>query len=509
MNKWFNTFFCVVLLLISNPGNGLQAQYIRIDSGPFTTPYTPSGRPRIAAEWEPAIGVLIAWPPALPHKLIIELAKDSKLYVVVENRTSQKQAIDWFTKWGIFPDRVKFITAPMDVDAWWTRDWGPHAVFAPDGSMRLADPKYIYSTPVSGLSCDDTLEFIFHDEQGNVAKTIIDDRIPEHISQSTGFDLIPLPFAFTGGNVISDGQRTVFSSCIITNENRYMDIADEKFFHDARQLLGVEKYNVISNFEEEGIQHIDCYMKLLDEERILVMRPPADHPAFDQYEGIVNHELSVLTNAWGRPYQILRLDTDRFNGDELAAYSNSLILNQIVYVPLFGISQDSVAMKQWRTAMPGYTIKGFEFKIADEPFLDPEARTHYQSLGWRGGDALHCRARAIWDPSMIYLSVNRLPDEVPYLEHYTIDVIARDYSNAGLRDQGIKLMWREAGETDWREKTLGKGVLEDHYSVVINNPGPGKTIEYFISAETQAGKKQTIPVVAPKGFYTSTIGAKK
>ena len=507
---WSKIFICGFILCLSNIFCiGLHAQYIRLDGDPFTTSYSPSGRPRMAAEWEPAIGALIAWPPALPHKLIIELAKDSKLFVVVENRASQKQAIDWFTKWGILPDRVKFITAPMDVDAWWTRDWGPHAVFAPDGSMRLADPKYIYSTPVTGLSCDDTLEFIFHDEQGNVARTITDDRIPEYISQSTGYDLIPLPFAFTGGNVITDGQRSVFSSCIITNENRYMDIADEKFFHDVRQLLGLEKYNIISNFEEDGIQHIDCYMKLLDEERILVMRPPADHPAFDQYEGIVNHELTLLKNAWGRPYEILRLDTDRFAHDELAAYSNALILNKVVYVPLFGISQDSMAMKQWQSALPGYTIKGFEFSIADESSLDPEAKIHYKRIGWRGGDALHCRVRAIWDPSMIYLSVNKLPKEVPFMDQYMIEVIAKDYSRSGFKDHGMKIMWRTAGETDWREKTLVKGVLEDHFFVEINNPGPGKTLEYFISAENLAGKKQFMPAVAPEGYYSTVIGMKK
>ena len=90
--------------------------------------------------------------------------------------------------------------------------------------------------------------------------------------------MVSLPFSFTGGNVISDGQRSAFSTCIITNENRYTGVTDEKFFKDARKILGIENYNIISNFEDKGIQHIDCFMKLLDEERIFVMRPPADHP---------------------------------------------------------------------------------------------------------------------------------------------------------------------------------------------------------------------------------------
>ncbi len=323
----------------------------------------------MAAEWEPAMGTLIAWPLSIPHKLVIELAKDNKLYTLVNDRKAQQDAIKWFMKWGITPDQVRFIAAPQGIDVSWTRDWGPHAVFAPDGTMKLADGKYLYSTPITGLSCDDTLKHIFIDEQNKVIMTRTDDQIPGFIANALNLDIIHLPFAFTGGNVISDGQRSGFSTCALTNENRRYGVSDEKFLHDAHQLLGIESHHIISNFEMRGIQHIDCYMKLLDEERLLVMRTPIDHPDYEQYEGIIKHELSYLKNAYGRPYQILRLDTDRYYKDELAAYSNSLILNKVIYVPLFGISQDSIALEQWRNAMPGYTVKGFEFNINSEAVL--------------------------------------------------------------------------------------------------------------------------------------------
>ena len=467
--------------------------------------YSPSNRPRMAAEWEPAIGVLITWPLSLPHKLVVELAKDTKLYILVETRASQQDAIKWFSKWGILPDRVKFITAPQGIDASWTRDWGPPAVFTHEGTMKLADGKYLYATPVTGLACDDTLQFIYKDDKNQILQTKIDDKIPDYVASSIEIDMVNLPFVFTGGNVISDGQKTAFSTCALSNENKYTGVSDEKFRHDVKQLLGIEQYNFISNFEEHGIQHIDCFMKLLDEERILVMRPPVDHPSYAQYEGIITHELSQLKNAYGRPYQILRIDTDRYRDDELAAYANSLILNQNIYVPLFGIPQDSMALKQWSDAMPGYTVKGFDFVLSREPALQPHAKEIYKGIGWTGGDALHCRTRAIWNPNMIYISVDRLPAKVAKAKEYEIKAILKDYSKGSLDPTMIKVMWRVQGKEEWKESKLTRTQILDQYTATIQGGQAGVTIEYYVTAHSNWGSNQTMPVVAPKGFYQFTI----
>ncbi len=36
---------------------------------------------RVAAEWEPAKGVMFACPPIIPKELTIELAKDTHIYI--------------------------------------------------------------------------------------------------------------------------------------------------------------------------------------------------------------------------------------------------------------------------------------------------------------------------------------------------------------------------------------------------------------------------------------------
>ena len=338
-----------------------------------------------------------------------------------------------------------------------------------------------------------------------VVPTTTEDMAPYKIGEAMDFEMVELPFVFTGGNVLTDGRGTALSTCIITNENRYMGLKRKDFFKKAEELLGIEDYNIISNFEKNGIQHIDCFMKILDEERLLVICPPEDHELYPIYEDIVQNELSQLKNCFGRPYEILRLDTERYEKEELAAYSNSIIVNQNIYVPLFGIAQDSVALKQWAAAMPGYTVKGFEFVMADEPKLSELAREHYkEKIGWNSGDALHCRTRAMWDPEMLYISVDRIPKKVAEADGYEVRSKIIDYSGKGLIENDLKLSWRIKGEASWKEVALSKEGEYD-FLAVIPRVEKGNSVEYFIAAKSKSGKTETMPRTSPKGLYSFLV----
>lgn len=489
-------------MLFSLVAKGLVVAQPKTSAG---SGYYPSYKPRMAAEWEPAIGVLIAWPLSLPKELVIAFAKDTKIYLLVESHKAKQDAIQYLTQWKITPDRVKFITVPQGVDASWTRDWGPHAVFTPEGDLKLADPRYLFSTPLMGMSCEDSLRFLFHDDMGRMLLTNTEDQAPDFIAAATEWEAVKLPFAFTGGNVLADGQRTAFSTCALVRENEFDVIPEEQFFNGVRQILGIEHYNIISNFEAYGIQHIDCFMKLLDEERLLVARPPVDHPAYATYEGIVKHELSHLENAYGRPYEILRIDLAVYDSMDLAAYTNALILNKNIYVPLFGIAQDSVAMQTWRDAMPGYTVKGFLFPLSEQGYYRSGLIAQYHTMGWTFGDALHCRARAMWDPNMIYMSVDRLPAIAPKAKSYTINVLIKDYSKGSLVPESLVLRWRIQGDSVWKHIPLLPTGVPDQFQAILEGKFAGVTIEYFAEAKSNWGTVARMPLTAPEQGYTFKV----
>jgi agmatine/peptidylarginine deiminase len=470
-----------------------------------TNYYTQANSNRVAAEWEPAVGTMIVWPLSVPYKLVIELAKDNHLYTLVENEVSKEEAQKWYTKWGIDPTKNTFVKTPQGEDSWWVRDWGPSAVFTPEGNMKLGDGRYIYSTPVTDIQCGDSLSFLYMTLDKKIIKTETDDSATFYFGNGMKIDVLDLPFINTGGNVLTDGLGTAFSTCILLNENQFFNVPKEKFLNLNKELLGLSRYHILSNFEKRGIQHIDCYLKLLDEERILVIEPPRDHAWFQVYEDILQNELKKLVTPYGRPYEILRIKSARYNKEKLAAYANSIIINKTVYVPLFNISEDSSALSRWQEIMPGYAIKGFDFELSKEPLMSQKMKAHYKNYGWDAGDALHCRTRAVWDSEMLFISTKRIAPLVSPADKNIVYATIIDYSEKGLEEEKTELRWRLAGDKNWNAIALNQGQDKTHFSAEIPRHKTGATIEYYISAVSKSGRQETQPRTAPLGFYNFTI----
>ena len=98
---------------------------------------------RMAAEWEPATGVLIAWPFHLPRELVVALASAVRLYITVKDDFSQQQAARTLTPWAVAPEACTFIVAPQG-DGWYgTRDWGPFDVFHSSRDRPPPDARFV------------------------------------------------------------------------------------------------------------------------------------------------------------------------------------------------------------------------------------------------------------------------------------------------------------------------------------------------------------------------------
>jgi hypothetical protein len=93
-------------------------------------------------------------------------------------------------------------------------------------------------------------------------------------------------------------------------------------------------------------------------------------------EEVADYFESTLT-AEGLPWEVFRVYTP---SDQ--PYTNSLILNDKVFVPIMNSSWDDDAIAVYEDAMPGYEILGF-------------------TGTWQSTDALHCRVRGIPDTSYI------------------------------------------------------------------------------------------------------------
>ena len=457
----------------------------------------PTAPVRAIAEWEPASGTLIPWPLGIPSSLVVELAKDDSLYVLVRNASQEDQARYSFSSWSVNLDNCRFIHAPTN--SHWTRDWGPHSVFDGSGQWGITDPWFDgypwvppsppppslpASPPTHRHGANHADLSPVADRYGGSAGALLryadDDAVNAALAAEFGCELFMMPAFCTGGNFMTDGHGRAFSTEQMYRENEpYMD--ELAFRALAHTYLGINDYVFLGGTENSGIQHIDCWAKLLDEETILVKRPPVWHEEYNRIEANVGI-LEGLTTSYGRAYNIVRIDTPPYDGYNVAAYTNSLILNRKVLVPLFGIAGDQVALQTYQDAMPGYEVLGF-------------------SGAWYHYDALHCRTMGIFDRHMLRMAHRRLDDEMPPAPGFEVLAFIDDRSGAGLDFGSLRLQWRlEAGET-WNEVALSPMAAPDSFMATIPAQALDSVVEYYIEAASLSGRHESLPRTAPEGFY--------
>lgn len=456
---------------------------------------------RLAAEWEPIKGVMIAWPAFLPHAYIVDLTQNYHVYLCVPGQDEENNAKKYLTEWGGNIRNVTFCQGPQGFDAPWVRDWGMHPIFDESRNFHLAGAEYQMSTPFVAY---ENPEVMFDGQNQPLSPNSYEqeeNKAQPMIAEQIGQPFKKLPYALTGGNIMSDGFNKMMSMQVILTENRAKGISEEQFYANVARDTGMGDYSIFSNFGDYGLQHIDCYLKMIDEETLLVSRTPKNHKLYQRYEDLLDKEIRKSRTRYGRPFKIFRLDIVPFNEghDDLTAYVNSVILNNSVYVPMYGIPQDKIALQQWQDVLPGYEIKGFDFEFAKEPEVITN-RTGYTRTGWGTEDVAHCRTRAVWDENMLYIAVRRLEEEEPANQVLDIHVNIVDYSKAGLIEGSLKLYYREAGGTEWNCQPLE--TTNDRELFLGSLMGkPGDTIEYYVAAESKSGRKETMPRVAPKGTY--------
>jgi agmatine/peptidylarginine deiminase len=428
----------------------------------------------------------------------------------VEGQGAENSARNTFQSAGIDLDNVVFIQA--DVYSMWSRDWGPQCVFDADGVMGVADPWFAGYPWVPG--CNDTAAGTQSAASSRSAAPSLsavsnsstvpsslaapirsaaerqgrgyedDDVLPWVVAQALGLPHHPLAAYCTGGNIMTDGQGIAYSTEQMLAENApYMDAAT--FFARAEEVMGVTDYRLVLNPEILGIQHIDCYAKLLDEETVLVKEVPGWHPEYQCCEDLAA-TFAGMTTCYDRSYRVRRIWCAPYQGNDVAAYTNSLILNRKVLVPVFGISADEVALDTYREAMPGYEVIGFDHS------------------SWYYYDALHCRTMGIFDGGMIRMLHARLGPVVPAGVPHVIDAWIDDRSEAGLVDGAQTVRWRLQGQPVWQTALLA-AVAADSFRAQLPVQAPGAIVEYYLTAADHSGRSETLPRSAPAGWFSFEV----
>ena len=412
---------------------------------------------RQCAEWEPVTGVLVRYNTGfgLPGEILAEYSENLIVYVLVAE-DQESNAYNALSISGVNMANVEFIIAATN--SMWTRDYGPQFIFA-DGLWGIVD--HIYNRPRPD---DDLVNWVLG---------------TEWYADVYGTDVI-----HTGGNYMTDGHGRGFSTELVWDENSALTPGQiEQYMED---FLGITDYVVVPDIAPDGIHHIDCWAKLLNEETILIKEVATNHPHYDSLEANVDY-LETLTNCYGRPYNIIRVFCGQLWKDEVAAYTNSIILNDKVFVPIFGISTDEDALDTYRAAMPGYEVLGYEGT-------------------WLDDDAIHCRSMGVHDRHMLVVDTDPLQDIEFNESDYRVTAFIDDRSEVGLVGDSILVFWRLDGEDDFNAMAMQPLSHPDSFEAYIPMQQENSNVEYYIFAKDMSGRRRTRPACTPDAFYSFYTG---
>ena len=426
--------------------------------GTYTRDTAPPPGPGIrqCAEWEPVTGALVRYPFGLSNSLLKEIADDIQLWILVANSSEQATVTSSLTTAGVNMANVRFQIAPTN--SIWTRDYGPQFMFDANGDQGIVDHHYNRPRP-------------------------LDDVINYAVGTTWGVPVYGSPLIHTGGNYMCDGHGLGHSTTLVYDDNTISDVQVDAYM---LSYLGIQTYRVIPDIQISGIHHIDCWAKLLNEETILVKQVASSNADYARIESGVA-TMRTWTNCYGRPYRIVRIFCPTISGG-VAAYTNGVILNNKVLVPLFSTSYDAAALQTYQDALPGYEVVGF-------------------TGSWLSDDAIHCRAMGIHDKYMLRVDVKPLPDTLCTPGDVRLAAIIEDRSEAGLKADSLLAYWRVTGSPSFTPVQMTATATPDSFYAFIPAQVPGSTVEYYVFAADQSNRRSTRPPSAPLGWFTFFVGA--
>lgn len=439
----------------------------------------PVGNLRNMAEWEQIDYLLVTWVPfysATITNIVAAGVQECKVMIISDNPANVQNTL---TNSGVSLDSVEILERSYNTI--WIRDYAANSVYKDwNDSLILVD--WIYNRPRP-----------------------LDNESPEAVANELNIPLYqmteaPTDLVGTGGNWMSDGFGTGFSSMLIVDENEpgnnfgvsgksVQDI--ENIFED---FFGIDTYIKMNNLTYDAIDHIDMHMKLLDEETILVSEYPdgvADGP---QIEANIQYVLDNYTSVYGTPYNIIKIpappSTSGLYPDDngyYRTYTNSVFVNKTVLVPFYREEFDTTAQRIYEEALPGYNIVG----------VNVDGDNGEQLIA--SGGAIHCITHSIGVQDPLIISHQSLSNTYDNINPYEVSAYVSHRSGI----ENVTLHY-SVENNPFQSVSMNNSSGEDWQALIPAQNGT-VDIRYYIEAEAVNGKISSRPMPAPDGFWEFTV----
>ena len=426
------------------------------NSKDFIATAAPTGGVRNIAEFEPNQGVIITYLGyfGIPFTLIAELSEDVIVYVICENSSESDDITSDFISEDVNMDNVEFVYAP--IDSYWTRDYSPW--FIEHGTNNeLGIVNFPYNRPRPN---DNDAPIVFGDY--------------------FNLDVFGMNLEHTGGNYMTNGMGISASCDLVYEEN--LSLSEEDVADLASDYLGADEYLLVQDPLDDYIEHIDCWGKFLDVDKMLVARVPASDYRYADFEAMADYWANQ-TSSYGNKFQVFRTDWE-VDGN---AYTNSLIMNNKVFVPFNTGSAgayNAAAADAYEDAMPGYEIIGISYN------------------NWHSTDALHCRTHEVPDMEMLRISHYPFLGDYAFQAQFEFEADVYTFNNIA-NISSVNLFYSVDGAAYQSvSMSLQSG---NTYTVSISSFNEGETISYYIEGTDNTSKTETSPYIGQADPHVFSI----
>jgi len=315
------------------------------DTEPFDPNNDPAETPdfRSGTEFENLNAVLMRWPwdwasQKDEYAQMVQAIYDGDATAAIwTNTSSQKnEAISYLENRGVPTSHILWVTE--QTNSVWMRDYGPNFIYESDGPRwGVVDFHYYNSRPA-------------------------DDDTPLVIASAMNVPVMDRQFSNVvhteGGNLNRDGV-----GCVVFSERTYSnnggvnhDVIDARI----KTAFNANKALVPEDPSLDGTGHVDMFLKIVDEDTVVVAQYDPDEKDYQILEDAATLFMSE-TNGAGVPWEVHRIWQPDvyyifFIFPVVRTYTNSLVVNDVVMLPVFDIPYDAQAVAVYEALYPGRTI---------------------------------------------------------------------------------------------------------------------------------------------------------
>lgn len=454
----------------------------------YTTP--PTEQVRTMAEWEEIQALTITWSTGyniqeetILSQIVANAVQECQVIIICEE---ESEVESYLLNQGISTENVNFIKT--DFNNIWIRDYGQNTVYKNDvGEAILVDWIYNRNRPYDDLVPEKVAEYF---------------NMNMHNTTQAPWDLMA-----TGGNFMSDGIGTAFSSELIVDENSggyawegfdgnvyYPDHTIEEINNTLEEFMGIDNYIIMDNLPYDGIHHIDMHMKLLNEETLLIAEYPEGVADGPQIEANIQYVLENYNSAFGTPYEVIRIPSPPSssgnypdNNGYYRTYTNSVFVNNTVLVPFYRTEYDTIAQRIYEQALPGYNIVGIDVDNQGENLISYSG-------------AIHCITHSVGVNEPLLIQHQQLEDSYP-IEQYNVSASIQHQSGIA----SATLFWTTNLEEGYQSLSMTNTDGNNWSAFIEENLSAPNSVYYYIEATANSGKTLSRPLPAPEAYFKFNI----